>query len=81
MNKLPDWFVEGAKVYLYGVTPAYTVTKIVQSEGYWIGKNMFGDPEKYPLEEVPACWSPVPNKENEPKLNAGYENYFKDKNK
>jgi len=62
---LPDWFRIGAKVYLYGCTPAYTVTAILESS--WYCKDTFGDTCEYPLDEVVSNWSPTNNSDNEPR--------------
>ena len=70
--KLPEWFKVGAKAYLYGCTPAYEVVEI--REDLWLSEDAFGDKGILPLNEVPSCWSPIANEDNEPRKNAPTEN-------
>jgi hypothetical protein len=64
---IPEWFKVGAKAYMGGVTPAYTIMDI--KEDYWTAKDNFGELGNYPLDEVISCWSPVLRKDNIPKIN------------
>lgn len=55
---LPKWFKVGAECLFRGFGSIHTVVSIDEAEGSWIAET-FGDPVKYPLDEVEDNWQPV----------------------